>query len=80
MDISLDKKNSTEASIKVKLNEADYQPHVEEKVKEYAKKASIKGFRPGKVPVGLIKKMYGKSIIVEEINNLLSSSLSNYIK
>jgi trigger factor len=80
LDISLDKKNSTEASIKVKLNEADYQPHVEEKVKEYAKKASIKGFRPGKVPVGLIKKMYGKSIIVEEINNLLSSSLSNYIK
>ncbi|MTI38585.1 trigger factor [Fulvivirga lutimaris] len=80
MDISLDKKNSTEASIKVKLNEADYQPHVEEKVKEYAKKATIKGFRPGKVPVGLIKKMYGKSIIVEEINSLLSSSLSNYIK
>ena len=80
MDISLDKKNSTEASIKVKLNEGDYQPHVEEKVKEYAKKASIKGFRPGKVPVSLIKKMYGKSIIVEEINNLLSSSLSNYIK
>ncbi len=80
LDISLDKKNSTEALIKVKLNEADYQPHVEEKLKEYAKKASIKGFRPGKVPPTLIKKMYGKSVVVEEINNLLSSSLSKYIK
>ncbi|UII21072.1 trigger factor [Fulvivirga ligni] len=80
MDITLDKKSPTEASIKVTLKESDYQPNVEEKVKEYAKKASIKGFRPGKVPTGLIKKMYGKSIVVEEINNVLSKSLSDYIK
>ncbi len=80
MDISLDKKNSTEALIKVKLKESDYQHNVEEKVKDYAKKASIKGFRPGKVPTGLIRKMYGKSIVVEEVNNLLSKSLQEYIK
>lgn len=80
MDISLDKKSSTEASIKVKLNETDYQLGVAEKVKDYAKKANIKGFRPGKVPVSLIKKMYGKSIVVEEVNNILSKSLSDYIK
>lgn len=80
MDISLDKKSSTEALIKVKLNESDYQPSVEEKVKDYAKKATIKGFRPGKVPTGLIKKMYGKSIVVEEVNSILSKSLSEYIK
>ena len=80
MDITLDKKSSTEASIKVTLKESDYQPNVEEKVKEYAKKATIKGFRPGKVPPSLVKKMYGKSIVVEEINNILSKSLSDYIK
>ncbi|GAA0892962.1 trigger factor [Fulvivirga kasyanovii] len=80
MDITLDKKSSTEASIKVTLKESDYQPNVEEKVKQYAKKANIKGFRPGKVPPGLVKKMYGKSIVVEEINNILSKSLSDYIK
>ncbi|MTI21297.1 trigger factor [Fulvivirga sp. RKSG066] len=80
MDITLDKKSSTEASIKVTLKESDYQPNVEEKVKEYAKKANIKGFRPGKVPTGLIKKMYGKSIIVEEVNSILSKSLQEYIK
>lgn len=80
MDITLDKKSSTEALIKVTLKESDYQPNVEQKVKQYAKQANIKGFRPGKVPTGMIKKMYGKSIVVEEVNNILSKSLQEYIK
>lgn len=80
MDITLDKKSSTEALIKITLKQTDYQPNVEEKVKEYARKVSIKGFRQGKVPPGLIKKMYGKSIKVEEINKLLSESVKNYIQ
>ena len=80
MDITLDKKSSTEALIKITLKETDYQPNVEEKVKEYARKASVKGFRPGKVPPGLIRKMYGKSILVEEINRILSDSVNSYIK
>ncbi|MDQ3393482.1 MAG: trigger factor [Bacteroidota bacterium] len=80
MDITLDKKTPTEALIKITLKETDYQPKVEEKLKEYSKKASIKGFRPGKVPSGLIKKMYGKSILIDEINHLLSHSLTDYIK
>ena len=80
MEITLNKKNSTEGSIKIRLTEGDYQPHVEEKVKDYARKANIKGFRQGKVPTGVIKKMFGKSILVEEINHLLSHKLSDYIK
>lgn len=80
MDITLDKKGNTEASIKINLKEEDYQPQIEEKVKEYRKKASLKGFRPGKVPPSLIKKMYGKGIKVEEINQLISQSLPKYIK
>ncbi len=79
LDITLDKKGNTEASIKIKLKEEDYQPKVEEKVKEYRKKANLKGFRPGKVPPGIIKKMYGKAIKVEEINQLLSESLPKFI-
>lgn len=80
MNITLDKKSATEGLIKISLKETDYQPKVEEKVREYARKANIKGFRPGKVPNGVIKRMYGKSIMVDEINHLLSHSLNNYIK
>lgn len=80
MEITLNKKNNTEGVIKITLSEGDYQPRVEEKVKEYAKKANIKGFRNGKVPTGVIKRMYGKSLMVDEINNLLSSKLTEYIK
>ncbi|MFZ6010856.1 MAG: trigger factor [Bacteroidota bacterium] len=80
MEITLNKKNTTEGLIKIKLTEGDYQPHVEEKVRDYARKANIKGFRQGKVPTGVIKKMFGKSILVDEINHLLSHKLSDYIK
>ena len=80
MDITLDKSSNTEAILKVVMNEPDYHGQVEKKVKEYSKKATLKGFRPGKVPPGIIKKMYGKAIKVEEINKLLSESVNDYIK
>ncbi len=80
MDIQLEKNSSTEALIKINLKEADYQQKLKEKLKSYSKKASIKGFRPGKVPVSIIEKMYGKSILVEEINKILVDSLKEYIQ
>jgi trigger factor len=80
LDIQLEKNSSTEALIKINLKEADYQPKLTEKLKSYSKKATIKGFRPGKVPLSLIEKMYGKSIMVEEINKILVDSLKEYIK
>jgi trigger factor len=80
LEITLNKKTSTEGLIKIKLSEGDYQPKVEEKVKDYARKANIKGFRQGKVPTGVIRKMFGKSILVDEINHLLSHKITDYIK
>ena len=80
MEITLNKKTNTEGLIKIKLTEGDYQPKVEEKVKDYARKANIKGFRQGKVPTGVIRKMFGKSILVDEINHLLSHKITDYIK
>ena len=80
MEITLDKKSTTEALIKVNLKQDDYQPKVEQKIKEYSKKADVKGFRKGMVPKSVIQKMYGKSILVDEINHLVYHSLDNYIK
>ncbi len=80
MEITLDKIDKTEGLIKVKLKHDDYQPGVSKKIKEYSKKANIKGFRPGKVPPHLIKELYGKSILAEEINQLLSDKLNAYLR
>lgn len=80
MEITLNKLNNTEGVIKIKLTEGDYQPHVEEKVRDYSRKANIKGFRQGKVPAGVIKKMFGKSILVDEVNHVLSHKLTDYIR
>ncbi len=80
MNITLDKQSATDGLIKIELTESDYLPKVEEKMRDYARKATIKGFRQGKVPAGVIKKMYGKGILVEEVNHLISHSVSDYIK
>ncbi|ARS34207.1 trigger factor [Pontibacter actiniarum] len=80
MNITLNQTDSTNAQLKVVLEEADYAPKVDQQVKEYSKKAQIKGFRPGKVPAGLVKKMYGKSILVEQINKTLQEEISKYLR
>ncbi|WP_205503051.1 trigger factor [Rufibacter psychrotolerans] len=80
MNITLNQTDGQNASLKVSLQEADYAARVDEQIKEYSKKANIKGFRPGKVPAGLIRKMYGKGILVDSINQILQESVNNYIK
>jgi len=68
------------AVVKVQLMKADYQEKVEKTLKNYRKKANVPGFRPGMVPAGLINKMYGKSVLAEEVRNIVSEALYNYIK
>lgn len=80
MEIALDKSTETNASLTIKLTKEDYQPEVDKKLKDYGRRVSLKGFRPGKVPASLVQKMYGKSVLVDEINNLLSKTVSGYIR
>ena len=68
------------AVIKVKIVAGDYLPKVKSALRDYQKKATIPGFRPGKVPQGLIEKKYRTSLKADEISKLLSDSLSNYLK
>ena len=80
MQISFHKKNPTEASITIKMQKADYQARVAKRIKAYSKKTSLKGFRPGSVPASLIQQMYGRSILMDEVNKLLSEALVQYLQ
>ncbi|HTH82191.1 MAG TPA: trigger factor [Mucilaginibacter sp.] len=79
MNISQEKIDNLNAVVKINIDPADYQARVDKAIKDHAKKAKMPGFRPGMVPPSHIKKMYGKSILVDEVNNLLSDTLNNYI-
>ncbi len=72
--------DSSNATITISIEKADYTEKVEKTLRDYRKKANIPGFRPGMVPLGLLKKMYGKSILAEEINKILSDELYKYIQ
>ena len=80
MNISLNHANDLQGRLTVVVSEADYQEKVAAKLKDYRKKANIKGFRPGMVPPALVKKLYGQSALVDEINHLLGHAVSDYIK
>jgi trigger factor len=79
MNITKKDINALNAELSITVAPQDYETKVESAIKKVQKQASLPGFRPGKVPVGLIKKQYGKSILVEEINKILNESLYNYI-
>lgn len=80
MDIKKENIDDLNAVLRVKVGPEDYEQKVDGAVKSYQKKVNMPGFRPGKVPVGMIKKMYGKSILVDEINRILQDSLYEYLR
>ncbi len=79
MNITQEKIDDLNAVVKIAIAPEDYAPRVDKALKEQAKKANLPGFRKGMVPVGHIKRMYGKSILVEEINNMLNENIGKYL-
>lgn len=79
MNITQEKVDDLNAIVKITIAPEDYTQKVEKALKEQAKKANLPGFRKGMVPVAHLKRMYGKSILVEEINNTLSETLSKHL-
>ncbi len=79
MDIRQENTDDLNAVLTVKIEKSDYEPRVAEVLEDYRKKARMDGFRPGKVPAGLIRRMYGRSAMLEEINKILSESISKYL-
>ena len=80
MNVSLQNIDKVSALLTVKLEKADYQEKVDKSLKKLRQKAQVPGFRPGMVPMSLVKKMYGKSVIAEEVNKALSEAVYKYIQ
>lgn len=80
MDVTLEKTAPNHGYIKVKVEPADYQPEVEKKLKEYRREVNLKGFRPGKAPMGLLKKMYGRDLKASKVLDLAHEKLNEYLK
>jgi trigger factor len=78
MKISKEHVDDLNATIALKIEPEDYQTRVGDILSDYKKKVHLDGFRPGKVPMGLIRKMYYKPVLVEEVNKMISESLSKY--
>ena len=79
MNITQEKIDALNAKLKVQLSSEDYQEKVEAVIVNYRKTASIPGFRKGKVPMGQVKKMIGKSVLIDEVNKLLQEAIYKHI-
>ncbi len=79
MNITKEPNGELLSVIHINIQEEDYKDQVNNTLKSYRKKANMPGFRPGMVPMGMIKKMYGASVMAEEVNKLVSEALDKYI-
>lgn len=80
MNIVLEKKDNLHALLNIDLHQEDYKEKVSDELKKIQRKAQLPGFRPGKVPMGIVNKMYGKSIKAEEINKILIDGIYKFLK
>src|SRR5574344_615220 len=80
MKVSKEMTGDLTAVIKIEVEENDYKERVEKELRDYRKKANIPGFRPGQVPLGMVKKMYERPVRAEEIQKLMSDNLYKYIE
>ncbi|SIS83295.1 trigger factor [Zobellia uliginosa] len=79
MNITKEQIDDLNAVVKVAITKEDYQDKVDSILRDYRKQANVPGFRKGHVPMGLIKKQYGKAVLVDEVNKLLQDNLNKYL-
>lgn len=80
MNITQENKGKLEAILKIELKEEDYREKVAAELRRIQRKAQMPGFRPGKVPVGIINKMYSQSVLADEVNKILVDEVYKYVK
>ncbi len=79
MNITKENIDDLNAVVKIQVDKADYDGNVEKVLRDYRRKANMKGFRPGMVPIGMIKKMYGKAVQIDEINKIVTENIQKYL-
>lgn len=79
MNVTQEKIDDLNAIIKIKLTPEDYKDNFDKKLKEYTRTVAMPGFRPGKAPVGMIKKKYGQSILADELNKMINEALQSHL-
>ena len=80
MNVTQENIDELNAKVTIKVEPADYEPAVRTVLDNHRKTMTLQGFRPGKVPFGVAKKMYGKVVLAEELNKILSEKLNNHIR
>ena len=80
MNISFENPDKINGQLTVTVEESDYKEDVEKTLKDYRKKANVPGFRPGQVPMGMIKRQYGPAVKMDVINKLVGRKVYDYIK
>lgn len=80
MNIEREETGTLTARLRVSLQPEDYQPGVEQALKQQRKTAALPGFRPGQVPMAIIRKRVGRSVLVNEVERIIGESLSSYIR
>ena len=79
MKITKEDIDALNSVVKIDITANDYQEKVDSQLNNYRRKANIPGFRKGHVPMSLVKKQYGKSVMIDEVNKLLQESLSKFL-
>lgn len=80
MNVTVKDTGELSAVLSIEIKAEDYQSKVEKQINDYRKKASVPGFRPGHVPASLIRKQYGKGILIEEVNHILQHAVEDHLK
>ena len=79
MKVSFEAPDKINGLLTITVEEDDYKEDVEKTLKEYRKKANVPGFRPGQVPMGMIKRQFGSAIKMDAVNKLLGNEIEKYI-
>jgi trigger factor len=79
MNITKAQTGELTATIQINLQNSDFESDVNKSLRDYQRKATVPGFRPGKVPFGLVKKMYGSSVMADQVNKTISKALNDYL-